>query len=221
MHCTKLHPRPPWRFRSWNMTLSQASSHLVFISGINAASVSFSPQDSVGRNPPPAEPILNLPIHSRSPEDAGPRFPWTSITVHLCKVSQVGCTVKLHNACNSNFLAEHIPSNICYISCYFKNLHWDLNTKKELGWNKMLCFPVFSCDFDLISPGRISLTNINVNLRWASAQVNTHYYRIITALCLGNPIITSNLIKLIIPLNPFNTLKQLMTTQIKQKNTSQ
>ena len=77
MHCSKLHPRLSWCFRLGNLTLTGASSHSVFISRINAASVSFSPRDSVGCNPSPAERILNLPIHSHSPEDMGAHFPWT------------------------------------------------------------------------------------------------------------------------------------------------
>lgn len=82
MHCSKLHPGLSWRFRLGNLTLTRASSHSVFISRINAASVSFSPRDSVGCNPSPAERILNLPIHSHSPEDTGAHFPWTWITLH-------------------------------------------------------------------------------------------------------------------------------------------
>lgn len=77
MHRYKRHPGLSWRFRLGNLTLTRASSHSVFISRINAASVSFSPRDSVGCNPSPAERILNLPIHSPSPEDTGAHFPWS------------------------------------------------------------------------------------------------------------------------------------------------
>ena len=82
MLCSKLHSGLSWRFRLGNLTLTRASSHSVFISRINAASVSFSPRDSVGCNPSPAERILNLPIHSGSPEDAEAHFPWTRTTLH-------------------------------------------------------------------------------------------------------------------------------------------
>lgn len=60
-----------WCFRFGNLTLAEASSHSVFISRINAASVSFPSWDPVGCNPSSAEQVPNLPFHSRSLRDRG------------------------------------------------------------------------------------------------------------------------------------------------------
>jgi len=103
MHSSKLHPMLSWCFRLGNLTLTGASSHSVFISRINAASVSLSPWDSVGCNPSPAERILNLPIHSRSPGDTRAHFPWIWILCmpkYLCITWNDVCTTKLLNTCS-------------------------------------------------------------------------------------------------------------------------
>lgn len=75
----EVHPRLSWCFRFGNLTLAEASSHSVFISRINAASVSFPPRDPVGCNPSSAEQIPNLSIHSRSPRDTGVHFLWIRV----------------------------------------------------------------------------------------------------------------------------------------------
>lgn len=77
IHSSDLPPSLAWCFRLGNLTLTQASSHSVLFSRINAASVSFSPWDPVGCSPSPAHWILNLPIHSGSPEDTRAHFLWT------------------------------------------------------------------------------------------------------------------------------------------------
>lgn len=94
IHSSDLPPSLAWCFRLGNLTLTQASSHSVFFSRINAASVSFSPWDPVGCSPSPAQWILNLPIHSGSPEDTRAHFLWTWITLHLCSVLENGCIIR-------------------------------------------------------------------------------------------------------------------------------
>lgn len=93
-HSSDLPPSLAWCFRLGNLTLTQASSRSVFFSRINAASVSFSPWDPVGCSPSPAQWILNLPIHSGSPEDTRAHFLWTWITLHLCSVLENGCIIR-------------------------------------------------------------------------------------------------------------------------------
>lgn len=50
--------------------------------------------------PSPPEWILNLPVHSRSPEDTGAHFPWRWITLHA--VWQDSCTMKCLNTYGSD-----------------------------------------------------------------------------------------------------------------------